>query len=201
MDRMTKIAALTGILIFTAGVAHAQGWYNSAIFGGLDPVNVPSPQNDSNSGLYVFAGDELYSGSVKAFSRDLGGGVSIGVFTGLYSPAGELPGFIHGFPGTISTNYASGLYLDPAVGMGSSISGHVSVNLGGGLSMNFLAGLSRAPGSGFYFGPGSALDSRMSTTVGTGFSMNFGHGGTLSLTGSVSRGIGGCGYLPISACR
>jgi hypothetical protein len=77
----------------------------------------------------------------------------------------------------------------------------MSVNLGGGLSMDFLGGLSQGP-NGYYFGQGYGLESRTAATVGAGFSMNFGHGGTLSLIGSMSSGSSrACGPVFIAACR
>jgi len=202
---MIRITALTGFVVLAAASAHAQGWYNYAIPGGLAPANAPSrPNNDSYSGLYLGPDGEFRSGSVHTFSMDLGDGISMGLFTTVSnSPA--LPAIlVPGFAGGITTNYANGLYLDPAVGSPSNVSGRLSVALGGGLSMDFLGGLSRWPGN---FGPGSGFENSMSTTVGTGFSMNFGHGGTLSLTGSVSRGFGPgfsarpCSSLSIAACR
>ena len=209
MDRMGKITALAGLLVLAAGTADAQGWYNPAIFGGPDLAGTASrPSYDSVGGLYLSPDGGLYSGSVNRFSIDMGGGVSMGVITTLsHDVAGGfsgLPGniLVPGFAGTGMANYANGSYLDPAANMASSVSGRLSLDLGGGLSMNFLGGLSRAPGNGFYFGPASGFENRMSTTVGTGFSMNFGHGGTLSVIGSVSRGFGGgCGSLSIAGCR
>jgi len=197
MDRIVRITALAGFVVLTAASAHAQGWYNYAVPNGLDPASGPSsPNYNSYSGLYVSPGGELYSGSVNTFSVNLGSGVSMSLFSSVSNgPADELSGLsgstlVPGFASTVTTNYANGLYLDPAVRMPSNVSGRLSVNLGGGLSMDFLGALSRGPANGFYFGPGSGFDNRISSTVGTGFSMNFGHGGTLSVIGGVSRGFG-----------
>jgi len=106
-------------------------------------------------------------------------------FSGLSSSA-----LVQGFPSTVTMNYANGLYLDPAMSMPWTTSGRVSVSLGGGLSWDFMGGVSRIPGNGFYFGPGSRFDNRTFTAVGTGFSFNFGRGGTLSLSGGVSTDTG-----------
>jgi hypothetical protein len=177
MDRMIRIASLTGFVILTAATAHAQGLYNYGIFGGPD---LASPAFQTNT--------------VNAFSINLGRGVSMGLFTGVSNAPGVNfsgfggNGFVQSFPGSVPTNFAIRPYFDPAASVPSNVGGQLSIGLGGGLSMNFLGGVSRASGSGFYFAPGSAFDNRTFTTVGTGFSLNFGRGGTLSVTGSMSNG-------------
>ena len=192
---MIRAAALTGFVILTAAPAHAQGWYNYGIFRVPDPASPPfQAYTNSYSGFYVGADGSLHSGSVNAFSMNLAPGVSMGLFTGVSNAPGVdfsrlgSNGFVQSFPGSLLTNYANGWYFDPAARAPSNVAGQLSIGLGGGLSMNFLGAVSRAPGSGLYFGPGSAFDNRAFTTVGTGFSFNFGRGGTLSLTGSVSSG-------------
>src|SRR5215471_11120396 len=191
MNRMMRVAALTGFVILTAAAAHAQGAYNSyGIFGGTDPASPPFQMNtNSYSGFYVGADGSLQSGTVSASSMNLGHGVSMGLFTAV--PNAAFSGFagnglIQSYPGSLPTNFLNRTYFDSAASMPSNVAGQVSVGLGRGLSMNFLGGVSRAPGSGFYFGPGSAFNNRTFTTVGAGFSFNFGRAGTLSVTGSVS---------------
>jgi hypothetical protein len=192
---MIRAAALTGFVILTAATAHAQGWNNYEIFRGPAPASPPfQGYTSSYSGFYVGADGSLHSGTVNAFSMNLGSGVSVGLFTGVSNAPGvNFPGFggnglVQSFPGSVITNYANGPYFDPAASVRTNVAGQLSIGLGGGLSMNFLGGVSREPGSGFYFGRGSAFDSRTFTTVGTGFSFNFGRRGTLSVTGSVSSG-------------
>jgi hypothetical protein len=137
-------------------------------------------------------GGEFQSGSVKTFSMNLGNGVSMGLVTSAPAAVGfsGVPGstLVQGFPSALTTNSANGLYLDPAMSTPWTTSGRLSVSLGGGLSWDFIGGVSRIPGNGFYFGPGGSFDNRTFTTVGTGFSFNFGRAGTLSLSGSVSSG-------------
>ena len=199
---MRRIAALTGIAMLTAATAHAQGWYNNdGIFGRADPASPPfKPYTNSYSGLYVGADGLLRSGTVNAFSTNLGSGVSLTLFTGFSNAPGVNfsgfggNGFVQNFPGSVATDFVNRPYFDSAANVSTNVGGQVSVGLGRGLSMNFLGGISREPRSGFYFGPGSAFDSRTYTTVGTGFSFNFGRGGTLSLTGSVSSGPRTYGY-------
>ena len=201
MDRMIRIAALTGFVILTAAAAHAQGWYsNYGFFGAPDPASPPFQANtNSYSGFYAGGDGLLHSGTVNAFSMNLGRGVSMGLFTVSNAPGVDFSafganGFGPGFPGSVAANFANRTYFDPAMSAPSNVAGQLSIGLGGGLSMNILGGVSRAPGSGFYFGPGSAFENRTYTTVGTGFSFNFGRGGTLSLTGSVSSGPRFYGY-------
>lgn len=200
-----RIAAVTGFVMLAAS-AHAQGWYNYDVpRSAIDPATPQTQANPINFTDYFSApGGGLYSTSVHGFTNNLGDGISVSVVsmasngpTGLMS---GLPGstLVPGFPGSFTTNYASGLNLDPAVGMPSAVAGRVSFNLGGGLSMDFLGSMARGPGSGFYYGPVSPFSSGYATTIGTGFTMNFGHGGSLSLIGSVSRGYGTCGAF---ACR
>jgi hypothetical protein len=98
-------------------------------------------------------------------------------------------GFVQNFPGSVPTDFANRPYFDPAASVPSNVAGQLSIGLGGGLSMNFLGGVSRPPSSGFYFGPRSAFNGRAFTTVGTGFSLNVGRGGTLSVMGSMSSGL------------
>jgi hypothetical protein len=196
--KMTGAAALTGFVILAAVGAHAQGFYNYAVPGGLDDsASAPfAPNYSSYSGFYMGPGGGLYRGSVNTFSMNLGSGVSMGLVT--IAPSVPAAGFsglsgstlVQGFPSTLTTNYANGLYLDPAMSMPWTTSGRLSVSLGGGLSWDFIGGVSRIPGNGFYFGPGGSFDSRTFTTVGTGFSFNFRRGGTLSLSGSVSSASG-----------
>ena len=195
MDRMVRIAALTGLVILTAATANAQGLYtNSGIFGEPDPASVPFQANTkSYSGFYVGADGSLHSGTVNAFSMNLGRGISMGVFSGVSnSPGVNFSGYsgnsIQSFPGSLPANFDNRPYFDPASSVSSNVGGQLSIGLGGGLSMNFLGGLSRGPSSGLYFGPASALENRTFTTVGTGFSFNLGRGGTLSLIGSMSSG-------------
>jgi hypothetical protein len=189
---MIRVAALTGFVILTAATAHAQGWYNNyGIFGRPDPASPPAQANtNSYSGFYVGADGSLHSGTVNAFSMNLGRGVSMGLFTGVSNAPGVNfdNGFVQSFPGHVPTDFANRPYFDPAASVPSNVAGQLSIGLGGGLSMNFLGGVSRQPSSGFYFGPRSAFNSRAFTTVGTGFSLNFGRGGTLSVMGSVSSG-------------
>jgi hypothetical protein len=189
-------AALAGFVILTAATAHAQGVYNNyGIFGGPDPASPPFQAiTNSYSGFYVGADGSLHSGTVNAFSMNLGHGVSMGVFSSVSNAPGvNFSGFagnglMQSFPITVPANFAYRPYFDPAASVSSNVAGQLSIGLGGGLSMNFLGGVSREPNSGFYFGPGSAFSSRTFTTVGTGFSLNFGRGGTLSVIGSVSSG-------------
>ena len=198
-------ALFAGGVLLMAPLAHAQGWYNYDIPRAADLAMTQSQSNQINFTDYFSGpGGGLYSTSVHGFTNNLGDGVSVSVFSTVSNgPAGLMSGlpasgFAPGFPGSISTNYASGLTVDPAVARPSSVAGRMSFNLGGGLSMDFLGAMARGPGNGFYYGPVSPFSSGYSTTVGTGFTMNFGHGGSLSLIGSVSRGYGPCGAF---ACR
>jgi hypothetical protein len=207
MQGTIRIAALAGFVILAAASAHAQGWYNYDIPPAPDPAVAQSQSNPiSFTDYFAGPGGGLYSTSVHGVTNDLGGGVSVSVFSTVSNgPAGMVSGLagstlVPGFPGSITTNYASGLNLDPAVGMPPSVAGRMSFNLGGGLSMDFLGAMARGPAGGFYFGPVSPFSSGYSTTVGTGFTMNFGHGGSLSLIGSVSRSYGPCGGFSF-ACR
>jgi hypothetical protein len=205
--RTIRITALTGFVILAAASAHAQGWYNYDISPAADPGTAQSQSNPiSYTGFFSGPGGDLYSASVHGFSTNLGGGMSVSVLSMVSNgPAGLMSGLpgstlVPGFPGSVTTNYANGLYLDPVVAMPSAAAGRMSFKLGGGLSMDFLGALARGPANGFYFGPVSPFDNRFSTTVGTGFTMNFGHGGSLSLIGSVSRSYGPCGAFTF-ACR
>lgn len=208
MHRAIRTAALTGFVFLTAASAHAQGWYNYEISHGIDPALPQSQSNPINfTDFFSGPGGELYSTSVNGFSTNLGGGVSVHMLSMVSNgPAGLLSGLpgstlVPGFAGSITTNYANGLYLNPAVAMPSAVAGRMSFDLGGGLSMDFLGALAKGPAGGFYFGPVRPFDNGFSTTVGTGFSVNFGHGGTLSLIGSVSRSYGPCSALSLAACR
>lgn len=202
-----RIVALTGFVVLAAASAHAQGWYNYNIPAAPDPANAQSQSNPISFTDY-FSGPDggLYSTSVHGYSTNLGDGMSVSVVSMVSNgPAGVMSGLsgsslVPGFPGSIATNYASGLNLDPSVGVPASVAGRMSFNLGGGLSMDFLGAMSRGPGSGFYSSPFSPFSSGYSSMVGTGFTMNFGHGGSLSLIGSVSRSYGPCGGFAF-ACR
>jgi hypothetical protein len=199
MDRMIRIAALAGFAVLTAAAAHAQGLYNNGgIFGRADPAAPPFQANNNiYTGFYTGADGLLRSGTVNAFSMNLGSGVSIGLFSVSNAPGVALSGFggngfVRNFPGSVPTDLISRPYFDSATS--PNVAGQMSLGLGGGLSMNVFGGASRQPDSGLYFGPGSAFENRTFTTVGTGFSFNFGRGGTLSLTGSVSSGPRAYGY-------
>ena len=197
MDRMIRITVLTGFAILAVATAHAQVSYNYANFGAMDPsAPLFRPYTSSYSGFYLGPDGGPHSGTVNAYSMNLGRGVSMGLFTTMSNaPAINFSGFagnnaLQSF-GSVPTNYANGPYFDSAVGGPSTVSGQLSLGLGGGVSMNFLGGVSRAPGSGLYFGPGSGLDNRTYTTVGTGFSFDFGRGGKLSVSGSMSSASSG----------
>lgn len=188
-------AALTGFVIFAAGGAHAQGFYNYAVPGGLyEFAGAPfGPSFGSYGRFHMSPGGGLYSGTVNIFSMDLGSGVSMDLVTS--GPAAGFSGLsgstlVPGFPSALTTNSANGLHLNPAMSMPWATSGRLSVSLGRGLSWDVIGGVSRIPGNGFYFGPGGRFDDQTFTTVGTGFSFNFRGGGTLSLSGSVSSASG-----------
>ena len=207
MQSKFRVAALTGFVILASASAHAQGWYNYDIPRAPDPANAQSQSNPiSFTDYFSGPGGGLYSTSVHGFTNNLGDGMSVTVFSTVSNgPAGLMSGLpgstlVPGFPGSITTNYASGLGVDPAVGMPSSVAGRMSFNLGGGLSMDFLGAMARGPAGGFYGSPFSPFNNSFSSTVGTGFTMNFGHGGSLSLIGSVSRSYGPCGGFAF-ACR
>jgi hypothetical protein len=193
--KMTGAAALTGFVILAAGAAHAQGFYNYVVPGGLyDFAGAPfEPSYGSYSGFYMSPGGGLYSGSVNRFSMDLGSGVSVDLVTS--GPAAGLSGLsgnalLPGFPSALTPNYANGLSLNPAMSTPFATSGRVSVALGRGLSWDVIGGVARVPGNGFYLGPGGRFDDQTFTTVGTGFSFNFRRGGTLSFSGSVTSASG-----------
>ena len=193
--KMTGTAVLTGFVILAAAGAHAQSFYNYAVPAGLDDfAGAPfGPNYGSYGRFYMSPGGGLYSGSVNTFSMDLGSGVSMDLVTSV--PAAGFSGLsgsalVPGFPGALTTNYANGLHLNPAMSMPWTTSGRLSVSLGRGLSWDFIGGVSRIPGNGFHFGPGGRFDDQTFTTVGTGFSFNFRRGGTLSLSGSVSSASG-----------
>lgn len=189
--KMTGATALAGFFILAAAGAHAQGFYNYAVPGGLDDfAGAPfGPNYGSYRGFYMSPGGGLYSGSVNTFSMDLGSGVSMELVT-----SGPAAGFsalsgstlVQGFPGALTMNSANGFYLNPAMSTPWTTSGRLSVSLGSGLSWDVMGGVSRFPGNGFYYGPGGRFDDQTFTTVGTGFSFNFRRGGTLSLSGSVT---------------
>jgi len=190
--KVTGAVALTGFVILAAVGAHAQSFYNYAAPSGLDDsASAPFGANYSYRLFYMSPGGGLYSGSVNTFSKNLGSGVSLELVTsgpGFSGLSGST--LVQGFPSALTTNYANGLYLDPAMSTPWTTSGRLSVSLGSGLSWDFIGGVSRIPGNGFYFGPGGRFDDRTFTTVGTGFSFNFRRGGTLSLSGSVSSASG-----------
>lgn len=193
--KLTGAAALTGFVVLAAAGAHAQGFYNYAVPGGLDEFAGASfGSNDgSYSRFYMGPGGGLYSGSVKTFSADLGSGVSLDVVT--FGPAAGFSSFsgsalLPGFPNAQMANYANGLYLNPSMSTPFATSGRMSVALGGGVSWDVMGGVSRVPGYGSYFGPAGRFSDQTYTTVGTGFSFNFRRGGTLSLSGSVTSASG-----------
>jgi hypothetical protein len=207
MNKLTKFVAVLGIVLCPVAGANAQGWYNYTA-PSLDSSAQPArPVANSYNSVYLGPGGEFYSGSVHTYSTNLGDGMSMQWFTTVMSgPSGGLPwsaqsGFGPGFSTAIPTANVNSLYSGSGIGTVASTGGRLSMDLGGGLSMDFLGAMSRAPG---YFGPGYGFDSRMSTTVGTGFTMNFGHGGSLSIIGTVSRGFGSgyaaCGPI-MGACR
>ncbi len=190
--KMTGAAALTGFVILAAVGAHAQGFYN---YGGFDAfAGAPFGPNYGGYGrFYMSPGGGLYSGTVNTFSTDLGNGVSMDLVTS--GPAAGFSGLsgsplIPGFPSELTMNSANGLYLNPAMSTPWATSGRLSVSLGRGLSWDFIGGVSRIPGNGFYLGPAGRFGDQTFTTVGTGFSFNFRGGGTLSLSGSVSSASG-----------
>jgi hypothetical protein len=192
---MTGAAVLTGFVILAAAGAHAQGLYNYAVPGGFDDFAFApfGPNYGSYSGFYMGPGGGLYSGSVNRFSMDLGSGVSMDLVTsgpaaGFYGLSGST--LLPGFQSALKTNYANGLDLNPAMSTPFATSGRLSVSLGHGLSWDFIGGVARVPGNGFYLGPGGRFGDQTFTTVGTGFSFNFRRGGTLSLSGSVSSASG-----------
>ena len=191
--KMTGAAALTGFVFLAAVGAHAQGLYNYAVPGGLDDfAGAPFGPNDGSYSRFYMSPGGLYSGSVNTFSMDLGSGVSMDLVT--IAPTAGFSGLsgstLPGFPSALTPNYANGLSLNPAMSMPLATSGRLSVALGRGLSWDFLGGVSRIPGNGFYYGPGGSFGDQTFTTVGTGFSFNFRRGGTLSLSGSVSSASG-----------
>lgn len=188
-------AALAGFVILAAAGAHAQGFYNYAVPGAFDDfAGAPFGSSyGSYNRFYMSPGGGLYSGSVNTFSMDLGSGVSMDLVSS--GPAGGFSGLsgsaiVPGFPGTQATDFANGLYLNPAMSTPWATSGRVSVSLGRGLSWDVIGGVSRMPGNGFYYGPGGRFGDQTFTTIGTGFSFNFRRGGTLSLSGSVSSASG-----------
>ena len=193
--KLTGAAALTGFVMLAAVGAHAQGFYNYAVPGGLDGFAGASfgPNDGSYSRFYMSPGGGLYSGSVKTFSADLGSGVSVDVVS--FGPAVGFSGLsgstlLPGFPNAQMSNYANGLYLNPSMSTPFATSGRMSVSLGGGVSWDVLGSVSRVPGYGSYFGSGGRFGDQTFTTVGTGFSFNFRRGGTLSLSGSVTSASG-----------
>src|SRR5215467_6629134 len=135
MDKMIRLAALAGFVILTAATAHAQGLYNNyGISGGPDPASPPFQANtNSYSGFYVGADGLFHSGTVNAFSMNLGRGVSMGLFTGVYDVPGVNfsgfggNGFVQSFPGTVPTNFAIRPYFDPAASVPSSVAGQLSI--------------------------------------------------------------------------
>jgi hypothetical protein len=197
MDRMIRITALMGLATLAVASAHAQVSYDYANFGAMDPsAPLYRPYTSSYSGFYLGPDGGLHSGTVSAYFMNLGRGVSMGLFTTVSNaPAINFSAFAgnNAFQsfGSVPTNYANGRYFDSAAGGPSSVSGQLSLGLGGGVSMNFLGGVSRSPGSEFYFGPGSGFNNRTYTTFGTGFSFDFGRGGKLSMSGSMSSASSG----------
>ena len=184
-------SALAGFVMLAAVGAQAQVSYNYAVPGGFDDFDgAPfGPNYGSYSRFYMGPGGGLYSASVNRFSVDLGSGVSMDLVTS--GPAAGFSGLsgntlLPGFPNALTPNYANGMYLNPAMSAPWATSGRLSVSLGRGVSWDFIGGVSRMPGNGFYLGPGYRFDDQTYTTVGTGFSFNFRRGGTLSLSGSVS---------------
>ena len=207
MQRTIRLAVLTGLVTLAAAPANAQGWYNYDLPRVPDPANAQSQSNPiSFTDYFSGPGGGLYSTSVHGFTNNLGDGMSVSVMSMVSNgPAGMISGLpgsslVPGFPGSVNPNYASGLNLDPAVAMASTVAGRMSFNLGGGMAMDFLGSMSRGPAGGFYASPFSPFSSGYSSTVGTGFTMNFGHGGSLSLIGSVSRSYGPCGGFAFG-CR
>ena len=213
MTRRFALAAAAGFVFWTAAAAHAQGWYNYTVPGAPgDSAQPAQPIHESYNGLLLSPGGGFYSGSVNSYSANLGDGVSMTWFTTvLNGAAGEspwMPGNMMqpGFSPSLPTSYLTSPAGNMGAGAVANTGGLVSVGLGGGLSMDFVGALSRMTDSPYYFGPGMGLDNRMSTTVGTGFTMNFGHGGSLSIIGSVSRAYGAgfgtrsCGPI-FAACR
>ncbi|HEX5278452.1 MAG TPA: hypothetical protein VFW28_00095, partial [Micropepsaceae bacterium] len=126
MRGIIRIAALTG-LVMLAAPAHAQGWYNYDIPRAADPATAPSQSNPINfTNFFSAPGGGLFSTSVHGFTNNLGDGVSVSVVSMVsHGPAGLMSGLpgstlVPGFPGSFTTNYASGLNLDPAAGMPST---------------------------------------------------------------------------------
>src|SRR5438067_635883 len=146
MKRLVMSVALAGLAIVTASSADAAGWYNNALTG-AETASVPfQPVYQNYQRFLTGPGGEFYADSVNRFAMNLGSGVSMELFTAVPNAAAvALSAFpvTPGFASRLQTNYASGLYLDPAVAAPSSVAGRVAVNLGGGLSFNLLGGLTR----------------------------------------------------------
>jgi hypothetical protein len=205
MNRLVTAFVLTGVTFLSAASANAEGWYSYPLTGAVDSAVPFHAVTNSYQRFLTGPGGELYAGSVRSFAINLGSGVSMDLFTMVPNgPVAALPELPRSsLASGVQTNYATGLYLDPALRGPSSVAGRVGFNLGGGLSFNLLGGLSTTA-DGFYLGQPGGFSNRMFTTAGAGFSMNFGRGGTLSLIGSVSQGFGGypgaaCGFS-IVAC-
>src|SRR5262249_53583181 len=144
MDRMIRIAVLTGFVVLTAAGAHAQGLFtNYGILGGPDPASPPFQANTNTySGFYTGPDGLLRSGTVNASSMNLGSGVSVQLFTSFSNAPGVNfsgfggNGFVQSFPGNVPTNFINRPYFDSAANGPSNVAGQLSIGLGGGLSMN-----------------------------------------------------------------
>jgi hypothetical protein len=225
---MNKIAtAVAGVMTLMSAAAGAQGLSGFGTPADPNAANAPKwLSTESHSDLYL--GPNGFSqGSHSETSVKLGSGLSVGVFSSLSNTPGggsltaPLGRWSTGFQDTLNNGVGNNRFgntgfgdgLNPVAGspLTSTFGGRLSQDLGSGVSVSFVGGVTRDPAGGFYLGPRGGLNmssgSALSTSVGGEMSMDLGGGSSFSVGASMSRSssgaftMGRCAGLTIGLCR
>jgi hypothetical protein len=214
MSGVIKLLVLAELVTLISVSAHAQSGNNVLTLGSQNPATTwqnYETHRDSNT----TTGSWLPSGFGNGASLDLGAGLSIGFFSNV--SAHPFDPLAMGLGSGMSADAVNGLSMGPydqrrplAPGPwdSSSVGGGLSMDLGHGLSVDFLGGLTRNPGYGLYTdprgGPYLSPGGALSTSVSTGLSMDLGGGTSVGLFGTLSSSrssMAPCGASFFGACR